>query len=243
MRRPRLALFDVNGTLTDVREIGAPWMRPQLGPLVLDQAARNAMVESLQGRVGRPFAEHLRAALEVAVADEGLAGDRIESAMDAAAALPAWADAAAALAQLSESGIALVALTNSGARAGTATLQGCGLIEYFDRVLGVDAVQAFKPHPEVYAYALRECRMQADDAVLVATHPWDLAGAAHAGLHTAWVRHGRRGWPEVFSVPRYSGDTLLETAELIIASNVGRGDRRGSVADAGPADVRGANSP
>jgi 2-haloacid dehalogenase len=85
-----------------------------------------------------------------------------------------------------------------------------------ERVLGVDAVSSFKPHPSVYAYALRELNAGADEVTLIATHPWDLAGAAGAGIRTAWVRHSARLWPAVFPDPDLQAGTLLELAHLMV---------------------------
>ena len=122
-----------------------------------------------------------------------------------------------ALATLAAGGMRLVALTNSGARGGETTLQACGLAQYVERVLGVDAVASFKPHPSVYAYALRELHAASPDEVtLIATHAWDLAGAKSAGIKTAWVRHGARRWPAVFPAPDHQAETLLELARALV---------------------------
>lgn len=216
---PTVVLLDVNGTLTDLRPIGSPWKRPDLGQAVLDGGVRTAMVDALLGTADRPFSDHLRSALEVLVADAGLDPDGIDTALGAAAELPAWPDARRALELLADSELRLVALTNSGAEAGAKTLHACGLLDLVERVLGVDAVSSFKPHPSVYAYALDELGCAASEAVLVATHPWDLAGAAHSGIATAWVTHGGRGWPWVFPTPDIRGESLLQLAEAIVRSS------------------------
>jgi 2-haloacid dehalogenase len=208
-------LLDVNGTLTDLGPIGAPWGRPELGAVVLDHAVRTAMVETLTGAATRPFSDHLRAAVEVVVAEANLDAGRVDDAVEAAASLPARADAAEALAMLASAGSRLFALTNSGARAGQATLEAAGLATHVQRVLGVDAVARFKPHPAVYAYALRELDASATEVTLIATHTWDLAGAASAGMRTAWVRHGTHRWPAVFPPPDIQADTLLELAAAL----------------------------
>lgn len=209
-------LLDVNGTLTDPGPIGDPWGRSDLGPAVLDRAVHTAMVDALLEIHGRPFSDHLKAAIAVIVADVGLDPAGIDAAMDAAARLPARPYAAEALARLASAGRRLVALTNSGARAGEATLTGCGLLRYVERVLGVDAVETFKPDPQVYRYALAQLGAPPSDVTLIATHPWDLAGAARAGISTAWVRHGVRGWPPVFPAPDVQAETLLELAAALI---------------------------
>jgi 2-haloacid dehalogenase len=82
--------------------------------------------------------------------------------------------------------------------------------------LGVDAVSTFKPHPEVYTYALSELEEDPDRVVLIATHPWDLAGAAHCGMRTAWVRHRPRAWPSVFPTPDVQAETLTDLATAIL---------------------------
>ncbi len=213
----RIVLLDVNGTLTDPGPIGAPWGRPDLGERVLDAAVQTAMVDALLARADRPFAEHIRAAVGVVAAAAGLDPAGIDAAMSAAGALPARPGAEDALARLTDAGVRAVALTNSGARAGTRTLRDCGLETYVERVLGVDAVHTFKPHPSVYAYALSELRASPAEVALLATHPWDLAGAAHAGIATAWVTHGTQGWPGVFAVPDVTGDTLVEAVAGLLA--------------------------
>jgi 2-haloacid dehalogenase len=209
-------LLDVNGTLTELEPIGAPWARPELGPAALEHAVRTAMVDALLGPATRPFSEHIRAAVEVLIADASLDASLVAEAMAAAAALPARPGAAEALAMLVAAGRRLVALTNSGARAGQATLEACGLAPYVERVLGVDRVSSFKPHPSVYAYALRQLKASAPEVTLIATHAWDLAGAASAGIRTAWVRHGAHGWPAVFPNPNVQADTLLELARALV---------------------------
>jgi 2-haloacid dehalogenase len=209
-------LLDVNGTLTDPSGIGAPWARPELGNAVLERAVHTAMVDALLAMAPRPFVDHIRAGIEVVAADANLDGSRVEEAVVAARTLPARADADEALAMLVVAGMRLVALTNSGARGGETTLQACGLDRYVERVLGVDAVSTFKPHPSVYAYALRELDAPGDDVTLIATHAWDLAGAKSAGIKTAWVRHGARRWPAVFPAPDLQADTLLELARELI---------------------------
>ncbi|HWE08446.1 MAG TPA: HAD family hydrolase [Solirubrobacteraceae bacterium] len=213
---PRIVLLDVNGTLTDPAPIGAPWGRPELGSLVLESAVDTAMVDALLQTAARPFSDHIRAAIAVVVAGAGLDPAGIDAAAATAAGLPARPGADDALTALTGSGLRAVALTNSGAQGGAATLRHCGLAPYVERVIGVDAVRTFKPHPSVYAHALRELEATPAEVVLLATHPWDLAGAAHAGIRTAWVTHGTRGWPDVFPLPDVRGETLLDVAHGVI---------------------------
>jgi 2-haloacid dehalogenase len=213
----RAVLLDVNGTLTDPSAIGAVWARPDLGERVLQHAISTAMVAALLNDVQRTFREHLSAAIDVVAAAADLDPHASPDALDSVASLPARPGAADALATLRAANLRVVALTNSGAEGGRATLEGCGLLPFVEQVLGVDATSTFKPHPDVYAYAQSQLGEDPNRVALIATHPWDLAGAAHAGMRTAWVRHGPRAWPSVFPDPDVQADTLPDLADAILA--------------------------
>jgi 2-haloacid dehalogenase len=213
----RAVLLDVNGTLTDPSAIGEVWERPDLGEQVLQHAVLTAMAAALVHDAEQTFREHLSAAIDVVAHDANLDPHASAQALDRAASLPARPDAAEALATLRDASLRIVALTNSGADAGRATLERCGLLPLIDRVLGVDAVSTFKPDRCVYAYALSELDEDPRCVALMATHPWDLAGAAHLRIRTAWVRHRPRAWPSVFPAPDLQADTLTDLAEATLA--------------------------
>jgi 2-haloacid dehalogenase len=216
-RMLRAVLLDVNGTLTDPSAIGSVWGRPELGERVLQHAISTAMVAALLDDGERLFRDHLSAAIDVVAAAAGLDPDGSPHALDSAASLPARPGAADALATLHGANLRIVALTNSGSDGGRTTLEGCGLLPFVEQVLGVDAISTFKPHPDVYSYALAELDEDPKRVALIATHPWDLAGAAHGGMRTAWVRHEPRAWPSVFRDPDVQGDTLIDVANAILA--------------------------
>ena len=50
--------------------------------------------------------------------------------------------------------------------------------------------------------------------VLVAVHPWDVDGAARAGLQTAWVNRSGGPFPAMFREPTYTVAGIDELAEL-----------------------------
>jgi 2-haloacid dehalogenase len=57
----------------------------------------------------------------------------------------------------------------------------------FDCLLSAELAHAYKPAPEVYWTAARLLDVQPAELMLVAAHPWDLAGARAAGLKTALI--------------------------------------------------------
>ena len=210
-------LFDLNGTLTDPAGIGEPWSRPELGLAVLRAAIQTTMADTLTGAY-RPFAEHVRAAIEHHVALEGLDPAGLGPAVARARALDPFPDAASALDLLAAGGHRLAVLTNSGAEAGEATVRAAGLAVRFERILGVDAVRAYKPDPRTYAYALDELGATPEETWMVAAHAWDTTGAKRAGLRTAWISRGEGHLTPAAEPVDVAGSDLLEIAGALTAA-------------------------
>ena len=189
---PEVVVFDVNETLLNLAALD-PLFERAFG----DASARQQW-----------FAQVLQSALVVTVLDRyvdfgaigaaalEMTADRRSvslSARDRAAilggmlTLPPHPEVRESLARLRAAGFRLATLTNSTAEAAERQLTHAGLIDYFDRVLSVDAVRRFKPATETYRMAARELGVDASDLRLVAAHDWDVAGALRAGWAAAFV--------------------------------------------------------
>lgn len=212
-----IVLFDLNGTLTDLGGIGAPWAAPDLGAVALDDAIRTAMVDALTGAY-RPFAEHLRAAIAVHVRRRDLDASRIDEALARAAALDPQPDAEEALTAIATAGHRLAVLTNSGAEGGRRTLRSAGLADHFETVLGVDAVRSFKPHPGTYRHAVDALGASPDSVILAAAHEWDVTGAKRAGLRGAWIDRRGDGPSPVAEAPDVYATSLTDLARQLAAT-------------------------
>jgi 2-haloacid dehalogenase len=57
----------------------------------------------------------------------------------------------------------------------------------FDAILSAELAGAYKPAPQVYLRAAELLAVQPAELMLVAAHPFDLAGGRRAGLRTAFV--------------------------------------------------------
>jgi len=177
---PPLVLFDLNGTLLD----------PGDAREHLQGAIRLAMAHTLAGDF-RPFAELLEAA-----------GGRVPESMEPFEDVPEGLD------RLSAAGHRLAVVTNSARETGTEHLRRAGLLDRFERVVGVDEVGAFKPDRRVYAYALEQLGSESHATWFVAAHDWDIVGASGAGLRTAFVDRG--GPPPVTVSPDQVIDAVTD---------------------------------
>jgi 2-haloacid dehalogenase len=98
--------------------------------------------------------------------------------------LPAWDDAVSGLARLRDRYV-LAALSNGGFALLTHLVKGAGLP--FDCILSAELARAYKPDPAVYRTAASLLDVPPARVLMVASHVWDLRGAADAGLRTAFV--------------------------------------------------------
>jgi 2-haloacid dehalogenase len=204
-------LFDLNGTLLDPGGVGEPLGLSREGSLAaLDDAILGSMAETLSGSY-RPLPGFLRAALVLRAGTES----GIEDAMERARVMPAYPDCRPALERLRSAGLAIGVLTNSARETAETALAAAGLLDLLDVVAGSDEVRAFKPDPRVYRLGLERTGAAPHEVCMVASHWWDLMGAARAGMRTAWVARDGRALSQAGPEPDLRAATLDELALLL----------------------------
>lgn len=106
----------------------------------------------------------------------------------------------------------LVAVTN-----GNANLEVIGIRHLFhDVVTAVDAGVA-KPARPIFAEAVRRTGVEAHETLHVGDHPEiDVAGAADAGLRTAWMNRVEADWPGHLAPPDATVTSVTEVHELLL---------------------------
>ncbi len=220
-RSPRLLIFDVNETLSDMSsmaqrfdDVGAPSQLAAtwFAGLLRDGFALTAVDSS--DSFAQLAAESLRVVLHGLPLDRA-AEDAVIHIMDGFARLPVHADVLEGIEALGGLGIRLVTLSNGSAAVAEALFDRAGIRTHFERLLSVEDAGRWKPAPEAYAYALQQCGVDAADAMLVAVHPWDIDGASRAGLGTAWLNRTGGPYPEYFKAPDLRVVSLPDLAEQL----------------------------
>ncbi len=220
-RVPRLLIFDVNETLSDMspmakrfKDVGAPahLAATWFAGLLRDGFALAAVDSS--DSFAHIAAESLRVGLHGLPLNRG-AADAVSYIMDGFAGLPVHDDVPDGIGALGGLGIRLVTLSNGSASVAQALFDRAGIREHFEGLLTVEDAGRWKPAPEAYAYALQECGVDPEDAMVVAVHPWDIDGASRAGLATAWVNRTDGLYPEYFSAPDLRAVSLTDLADQL----------------------------
>lgn len=132
---------------------------------------------------------------------------------------PPFADARPALAALAGNRLRpLALLTNASTMMATATAKAGDVFGLFDALLSAEPTGVFKPSPAVYALASARFGLPPGEIAYVSAQPWDVAGAALAGLRAVWLN--RRGAAAEFAwaPPAAEIDTLLALPRLLEAA-------------------------
>ncbi len=225
--RPRLIIFDVNETLSDMRPlagrfaaVGAPehlaatWFAGLLRDgFALTVTGDNPAFSSLGSA-------SLRGLLHDVVRDVDTAVDHI---MAGFSALPVHPDVVDGVRALADLGIRLVTLSNGATSVAQGLLERNGIEDAFERLLSVQDADRWKPAATAYAYALSTTGVEASDAMLVAVHPWDIHGAHEAGLATCWLDRGAGPYPAYFADADVVASSLTDlAARLAVLEPSGR---------------------
>jgi len=109
----------------------------------------------------------------------------------------------------------LYILSNGTPRMLSRVLKNAGLSSYFQDVISVDRVKAFKPNPKVYASLEEVTCIERRKILFVSSNSWDGAGAKSYGFPTAWLNR-ESGQADMLGFPSdYSFATLPQIANFL----------------------------
>ncbi|GAK96766.1 cryptic haloacid dehalogenase 1 [Nonlabens tegetincola] len=203
LERPKVLFFDVNETLLDLTQ-----MKTQVGKalngrddllsLWFTTMLQYSLVTTASGQYEH-FGYIGAAALQMVAKNNGI--DITESKareviVEALRGLPAHPDVKNALADLKNDGYKLVSFTNSSNAGVKKQFESAGLTDFFDERLSVEDIGKFKPFRETYEWGARKMGIRPNEAMLIAAHGWDVAGALWAGWRAAFIsRPGKQIFP------------------------------------------------
>jgi len=102
--------------------------------------------------------------------------------------LPAYEDVPASLQALADAGFRLFGFSNGVEEAIIGLLEHAGIDQYFEGVVSVDALQTFKPDPQVYHHFIEVADTKPENCWLVSSNGFDVIGAVSAGMQAAWLK-------------------------------------------------------
>jgi 2-haloacid dehalogenase len=217
---PSVVVFDVNETLSDLAplsrrfaEVGAPG---SLAPLWFASVLRDGFALTAAGTTAS-FADLAAELLRGMLPGHGVSDveGAVSHVMRGFMSLDTHPDVVPGIRQLRAVGLRLVTLSNGSASVAEALLERAGVRGELEALLSVEEAGVWKPAAEAYHFAARRCGVEPADLLLVAAHPWDIDGAARAGLQTAWLDRDGHRYPSYASEPTHHVRSLQELAEAL----------------------------
>lgn len=217
-------VFDVNETLSDMSpmgdrfsEVGAPAALAKLwfASLLRDGFALTASRDNPSfAAIG---SELLRGLLATVDLNRPL-GAAVDHVMSGLSALGLHPDVPEGIKALGDAGYRLITLSNGSAGIAAKLFSDAGIRDQFESLLSVEDAPAWKPAPAAYNYAAAASGAEPSGMLLVAVHPWDIHGAARAGLRTAWVNRTGGSYPGHFEAPEFTVTALTELPAALAAA-------------------------
>lgn len=213
-------IFDVNETLLDLAPVRS-WFSQHFGdrPTASEWFAellRLSFVSSVTDTY-IPFTDLAGAALASVAQRRGipLESDDLTTIKGILTTLPPHNDVVNGLTSLTDAGFTLAALTNSPQETAEAQLGNAGISSFFTSVMSVDMVERFKPHRSVYLAAMNRLNVSVSDAVMVAAHDWDVAGAMAAGVDGVFIERPGQIYSTAFPPPTFAAPDISAAASAI----------------------------
>ena len=214
-------IFDVNETLSDMSpmgdrfaDVGAPGLLARVWFAGLLRDGFALTVAGTSKRFAMIAAESLHENLTGLPLNRSV-DEAVDHIMRGFASLALHPDVAGAVRTFGASGLRLVTLSNGSTQLAETLFRAADIREEFEMLLSVEDAPGWKPLRAAYEYAADVCRVEAGRMLLTAVHPWDIHGAAHAGLRTAWINRTGATYPGYFTAPDITVSSLDELASIL----------------------------
>lgn len=127
--------------------------------------------------------------------------------------LPAFPEVRPALEKLSH--LPLSILSNGTPEMLTLLIEANGMTHYFKNVFSVDALQIYKPRPEVYQQAVSSLGVPKEAIGFISSNFWDVAGATSFGFRTFWLNRASAPADKLGVAPSAVLSTLAELPGIL----------------------------
>lgn len=220
--RPKILFFDVNETLLDLTTLKVSVGRAlngkeELLPIWFTTMLQYSLVETV-GNQYKDFGEIGAATLQMVAANNEikLSTEEAKEAVSPITSLPPHPGVKAALKKLKENGYRLASLTNSSNSAVEKQFITAGLLDFFEERLSIEDIGKYKPHFDTYNWTARKMGIKPEEAMLIAAHGWDVAGALWASWRAAFVsRPGQQKYALASDTEITAPDLKLISEKLI----------------------------
>lgn len=216
----KVLLFDIYGTLLNMGDIKRKVNRlldTKRGYIIWSEMLLHySLVDN--ATQFHPFTDIASAAMKMAAKELGIqttTGD-FEEVMEALKHLPIHENVQEGLSALHDQDLRLWAMSNFSSDIVRERMERTGLVSYFDNIISAEDIKKYKPGHEAYQYACRVSETPAGEILLITSHGWDICGAMHAGMKTAYIERGGEVLYPLSPEPDFKAKDLTDLARQLI---------------------------
>lgn len=213
---PATLFFDVNETLSDLSPVGdvfeAVGAARELASSWFASILRDGFALTAVGTEAR-FLDIATTKARDSLSGSALSmpvDDAVDAVISAFSNVSLHSDVAPGIRALHNAGHRLFTLSNGPASNAERMLTYARVADALAGFLSVEGHSPWKPARASYENALATTGtdLTTSTAYLVAVHPWDIHGAAAAGLSTVWLNRNGEAYPAHFTAPTVTVETL-----------------------------------
>ena len=217
-------VFDAYGTLFDVNaaaahcadDLGDKWQ--PLAEVWRNKQLQYTWLRSLMQR-HVDFWQVTTDALDYALDTHDVNDDALrQRLLDLYLSLDAYPEVKDVLTSLKDAGLKTAILSNGSPKMLNSAVENAGIGGVLDRVLSVEDVSIYKPHPSVYQMACDEFDIMPDQIAFQSSNAWDAAGAATYGFHVVWVNRFGQKSERLPDQPEFEIQSLSELPAIVGAA-------------------------
>jgi 2-haloacid dehalogenase len=216
-----VAVFDVNETLSDMAPLAQRFEHLGADPGLAKQwfaaVLRDGFALATTGATAdfAAISRHVLGALFARYSLDRSTDDAVDYILAGLESLRVHHDVPDGVRAMAAAGWRQATLSNGATTVAEGLLSSAGVDDVFEAFLSVADAGVWKPAAASYAYAADALATTADRLLLIPVHPWDIHGAATAGLSTVWVNRADVRYPSYFTVPTFVVRSLGELAATV----------------------------
>ena len=104
--------------------------------------------------------------------------------------------------------ILMCTLTNGDSGITKKLLKYNKLEKYIDHCFSVNDVKCWKPFKKPYFNVIKHYKIKSSEAIMIASHAWDLTGAKKTGLKTGFVNNFEGGFSNYYPKPDFKAKNI-----------------------------------
>lgn len=217
----RACVFDAYGTLFDVTSaaagardaLGARWQ--PLSELWRSKQLQYTWLRAVMDehvdfwQVTGDALDYAMASL--AVRDDSLRGRLMRLYLE----LDAYPEVEETLSRLKAAGLRLAILSNGTPEMLAAAAKNAGIAGLLERILSVEEVGVYKPHPKVYALAAERLALDPEEICFLSSNAWDAHAAKAFGYRVLWCNRFAQAPERIPEAPDGEIATLAALPEIV----------------------------